>query len=460
MRMAELDRGKNLRRLIPVLLLVGIIIGIAVYYFGDDAVTAITSFRQKDTAPVQVTAKFNTFHDADADGELDLFEQTEHPVDRVDLALNQGSLSFHAATNAAGEAVVTLPPGHYTVTASILETPVTVVPAEIDISEIEVKNISLAVVTDQSLAAVEGLVIQDDNGNGVREQHEKGISNITVEVLQNDQPIFSQETNEQGVYRIPELQPGQYEIQTVLTDEQKELFNLSGSARQKFEIRSLIDIAEISFLLTPTVTPITHRSVEYQLAAATPTAGFTIDKLGSDNDQTDVEFVHTKPGELVDFEITIETQGTAAYTNVKLVDDYPDFLQISGITEGGTTSGGKITWNLGNRVGEETIVVRYSARIPSSAEDGTFDNVAEVSSTGVEPINDDVSLVIESDPVQILPTSGTTIAVPSGRTVAANDEGSSVPVVGVDARLMAALLALPLLVISGILITGLRRART
>jgi hypothetical protein len=460
MDMAELDRGRNLRRLIPVLLLVGIVIGVAVYYFGDDAVTAITSFRKKDPVPAQVTAKFNAFHDADADGELDLFEQAEHPVDRVDLILNQGGASFSSTTNAAGEAVATLPPGQYTITASILETPVTVVPAQVDISATEVKNISLAVVTDQSLAAVEGMVVQDDNGNGVREQHEKGIGGITIEVLQNDQPVFSQETNEQGVYRIPELQPGQYEIQTVLTDEQKELFSLSGTARQKFEIRSLIDIVDISFLLTPTVMPISNRTVEYRLAAATPTAGFTIDKLGSDNDQTDVEFVHTKPGELVDFEITIETQGTAAYTNVRLVDDYPDFLQISDITEAGTVSGGKITWNLGNRLGEETIVVRYSARIPSSAKDGTFDNVAEVSSTGVEPINDDVSLVIESDPVQIIPTTGATVAVPSGRTITTDGEGSSVPVVGVDARLIAALLALPLLVISGILITGLRRART
>jgi hypothetical protein len=459
--MAEQDRGKNLRRLIPILLLVGAIIGIAAYYFGDDAVTAITSFRRDDPSPVQVTAKFNTFHDADADGELDLFEQTEHPVDRVDLTLSQGGLTFKAMTNAAGEAVATLPAGHYTIRASILDTPVSVVPAEIDVLVAEVKNISLAIVTDQSLAAVEGVVVQDDNANGVREEHEKGISGITVEVLQDDQPIFSQETNEQGIYRIPELQPGQYEIQTVLTEEQKEFFTLGGSARQKFEVRSLIDIVDISFLLSPAVMPVTNRSVEFQLAAATPAAGFTINKLGSDNDQSKVEFVHTKPGAVVDFEITVTTEGTASQTNVILKDDFPDFLQISGITEGGVVSGGKITWNFGNRAAGEKIVVRYRGTIPSTAKDGSFDNVAEVSSAGVEPLNDDTTIIIESDPaVRQIPTNGSTVAISSGTTISGPGGDSTVPVVGVDARAMAALLALPLLVIAGILITGMRRART
>ena len=65
---------------------------------------------------------------------------------------------------------------------------------------------------DQREGTVSGVVFNDTNGNGVKDTGEKGLSDVTVRLLQGDHPGRMTTTDVDGIYSFSEVSPGRYTL--------------------------------------------------------------------------------------------------------------------------------------------------------------------------------------------------------------------------------------------------------
>lgn len=451
----------RLRRLMLWFALIGVSLGLIAYFFGDDVVTFIATLSNPPEEE-PATLSVNAFWDNDGDEELDLLDGSEHGVGGARLTLS-GPETIEELTNSVGGAIISdITPGTYAISAVLEGQALEVTPNTVTLVSGQ-QGEALLGLSSQGLevAAIRGGLFEDVNFNGVHDSGEPGIPDVVV-TLRQDLAILEQlETGPDGTFVFEDLAVGSYDVRLQPTLEQNKLFAFVGERQVGVKIRSGADIQEVFFLAERIVieAPESMAPGTYRLVQATPGVdGFEILKLGSDADETDVEFVHAKPGGRVSFEITVRAvgNGTTTFPNTKIVDDYQDFMTISGITGGGIDDGDKITWDIGPLTVGGSAKVSYQATIATTALEGLFDNVATVTATGATPMDDDTTVVITKvgEPgvqpnTTIRPTGNRNVITPSGQHV---------PEVGVPAWAVVAFISLPVVVIGTILLLGLRRA--
>jgi hypothetical protein len=450
-------------------MLIGVGIGILAFFFGDDAITAVTSVIRGQQPPAPGEVKVVAFNDADANGQVDTLNPAEHPVPQATIVLQQGETQIENQTNTSGALELTdVPPGDYQIIALYRDVQVSVSPTSVTVPSDQGVNINLALNSaGEPRSFVGGAVRVDANGNGLAEPNEPALGEAVVELKTPQNEILQQPTTVDGLFEFTGLDSGEYTLGFVLDEALMQNYQLPGVLEKNFELRSELDSVSVLFLVEPKEqnTQSILPKTQYRLAQASPpTEGFEITKAASDADEQQVEFVHTEPGGSLLFEIIVEVKGSgASFTDVEVFDDYPDELTVETITGGGIDDGDTITWDLGTLTNGDVVNLSYTARVSSSATDGMIDNVAEVSGNGATPMSDDTTIVIGSEPRDTTNVTFTTIDTTNGTNVTNVPPGSTptsnVPVVGVESWLMTLLLALPIVALGTALLLGWRRAR-
>jgi len=429
--------------------LIGVSIGVILYLVGGNVATFLAGQR---SAPTQGALVIQVSNDANANQQHDL-AANEHGVGLVKLDLS-GPKTVTASTDNSGFSKITnLPPGTYQVSASLRESELAVLPSEISVIAGDISSAELLVnAAGTTLGNIAGaLTTLDAAGNSVP------ITGAEVTLSQNDSVLVQGMTESDGLYEFEGLAAGLYKVRIQLSDERERELTIN--------LRSNLDSSkrDIQFAAP---SALMRSGNDIVLVASSSAPGLHVTKLASDADELPQEFVTSQPGASILYSITLRTLGTASdsYPDLKLIDEYPAGISVSGITGAGIDNAGTIVWNLGTVTGGQIIEVQYSGKLAANAADGNYRNVIKASATGYDTVEDD-STVISTTPklpagslntTESTGGSGTTNVSTSGST--STTSAQTVPQVGVDARTIALIAALPIAAVATIIGLGLRRA--
>jgi uncharacterized surface anchored protein len=456
-----LDQSQRVRvrTTIYILLIVGLIVGAVLFFFGDNAFNlARTLVSPPLTAKTTVHLKL--FNDANKNGKQDALEVSEHLVAYADVVLS-GAREIKTSTGASGELTASdIESGQYQISATLEGSALKLTPNSVTLDGQTTQDLVIAATTDSALGGFEGEVILDRNRDGI--PNDPGLAGVEVQLQLNAQVISQSKSAEDGSFSFNGIAPGMYELVPVLTEAQLKEYKVVSAPHARFEIRSDMDRLEQQLLIK--VQPPAVSLGQYRLVQASPTAGFIVSKTGSDADETSVEYVHAKPGDQLSFVITIEpfmaTPG--AVGSIKVVDTLPSILTPSAINNGGTTSGNMITWNVGSLASGSEVKLSYTAVVSGGAADGYYKNTAVVTGDQAEPADDDTSVVVSREggrgngsenPASRNDAAGRGSGSASGN--AANT--TEAPRTGVEAWALSAVLGALAIAIVSILVAGYRR---
>lgn len=458
---------KKLINLIIIFSIIGLGIGALAYYFSDDVATAISNTFKQDASQAN-TGDFKgiVFHDVDANGIRNELEASEHPVPNVDIIFSNQYISFAGSTDATGSlSIQNITAGTYQVTAKVADNFLSVSPETLTIDPDRLITESLLVnAGGMPLGSIAGGAYQDQNGNGAIDPEEAKLADLTVSLQTGGREIATTTTDDQGDYSFDSLEAGSYIVKVLLTDKYRKENGIVTLPGAEFVIlRSNIDSRSINLLFnfkTQSTGP-----PQYMLASATPTVGLNVIKLGSDNDETDEEFVHVEAGETVSFNITVEALGLAGkvLSDVKVIDPYPNVLKVGNITNAGVDNGSAITWNLGDLTVGDTTTLTYNALVLSGTKEGHYLNEATVTATNIDPEDDDATIIVQRSAEFAGSTSNsansTSNATDNTSSDTSDNENIDVPKVGVEAWMLAGLIALPIAAISVVSLAVIRRSK-
>lgn len=170
-----------------------------------------------EKAPERGTIGDRVWLDENGDGKEDPGEKTGVPGVTVVITDKDGNEIARTVTDEDGNWKVDVDPGEYTVTYKpgnyvasderLIERTVKIEPGE------ENFDIDLGVLPG---GAIGDRVWNDENGDGVQDEDEKGVPNVIVEVSREGGPTRTTYTDEQGNWRIDGLTPGvDYEIRFI-----------------------------------------------------------------------------------------------------------------------------------------------------------------------------------------------------------------------------------------------------
>jgi len=458
--MADERKEKSRVRLIALwMVLIGFGIGLIIYFAVGPVATFVSSLGEDNVETDQIN--LDVYRDADINNQRDSLSASEHGVGFVTVNFD-GPTQRSVVTNSAGAASLNLPIGMYSVEVKydgvILESTVN----ELTVVSNQDLEVQIPITTDTPIADVFGLVHIDKDSNGILDDLDPPLPELAVNLEQDGRLLARTVTNQNGLYRFPAREPGSYSVRVSPTAEQQNIFNLEGELVQTIIVRSEQDPKYIDFLFEEQVAPVTSQS-QYRLAQA----GLLMDitKLASDNDEKKVEFVHTQPGQTLSFDLSLVLGGDAQATfpDLKIVDVYPSFLAVSSITGGGTDDGSKITWDIGDKAGGQTLTFSYQAQVAASLADVQADNLATASATDIPDDEDDTTIIVKNKPLQVFNnvtnTTNTTNTATGGTTnTTGRSTGGGTANFGVNASLIAGLVVLPVALIAGVLFVGARRS--
>lgn len=111
-----------------------------------------------------------------------------------------------------------------------------------------------------------------------------------------------------------------------------------------------------------------------------------------------------RPGDLVEYTITVANTGNRPATSVVVTDALPAELTFVSATGGGTLAGGTVTWAVGTLAPGANTVLKVQARLVSPLDDGTVvSNRASIGCAQLQPF--------ETPPAQFTVTSGALLVV-------------------------------------------------
>jgi|GEM_PF-6036220 len=459
-----LDQPQRLsvRKTIYIVLIIGVVIGAVLFFFGDDLTRLIRTLVSEPETQ-QTTLNIKLFNDEDANGEQDPLNPAEHLLPLAEITLT-GPESLTGRTSESGELVITdVLPGSYSVMGTLKGSALTLTTSTIDITAGETTFFAVLPVTTQiNINGVDGKLVLDTNRDGVAD--DRVLGGVEVQLQRNGVALMQTDTADDGSFTFNAIEPGTYIIVPVLTAAQKKEYAVGSIPNLTVTMRSKLDRIDEQ-LLVP-VQPPSAALMRYRLAQASPTAGFVLTKTGSDKDETEQEYVHAPAGQVVHFaiEITPFMAAPGTVTNVRVTDDYPSVLTPSAITGGGTVVGGKIEWSFPSLSSGSTTTVEYDAAISTAAADGYYKNLVTVSGDSAESAEDDANLVI-NDLNQPSINNASSNGVGQGGTTgtgngANNTPGRATPETGVGAWLLAAFTSIAGIAIGMVLVAGFRRTRT
>ena len=152
----------------------------------------------------------------------------------------------------------------------------------------------------------------------------------------------------------------------------------------------------VSAINTQNPTPITDTSDIYVNNAV-----LTVDKY-PDRDPADYNV-----GEDVVYTVTLRNTGPDTATGVVLTDTIPAGLSFVSATNGGTESGGVVTWNVGNLGLNEAFTALVTARVNTGTQGQTLVNaVSAVNDQNPDAVTDTCDVTVNDAPLTITKTVG------------------------------------------------------
>ena len=141
---------------------------------------------------------------------------------------------------------------------------------------------------------------------------------------------------------------------------------------------------------------------------------------------TDLNGGQARPGDVLRYTLTVRNDGNESASNVVITDAVP--AQLTGVSplDGGTLSGGVITWSLGAMTPGQQRVVRFTATIVTPLVNGTLiSNQASANATQLSTavLSDDPATSALDDPTVVTVTSAANL----GATKAVTDLNGGVP---------------------------------
>jgi uncharacterized repeat protein (TIGR01451 family) len=132
-----------------------------------------------------------------------------------------------------------------------------------------------------------------------------------------------------------------------------------------------------------------------------PRADLTVDKYPNRNPS------YYNVGEEVVFAVTARNSGPSAATGVVVTDTLPAGLTFVSATNGGTESGGVVTWNVGNLGLNEAFTALVTARVNTGTQGQTLVNaVSAVNDQNPDAVTDTCDVTVNDAPLTITKTVG------------------------------------------------------
>lgn len=109
------------------------------------------------------------------------------------------------------------------------------------------------------------------------------------------------------------------------------------------------------------------------------TASLTLSKRQLVNKKAADDLVIVKAGDTITYELTVENTGDVKAAGVVVTDQIPSGLQLveDSVSDGGTVTGGIVTWILPDLAGGEGKTVSFTVTVPPVLESTVWENTAE-----------------------------------------------------------------------------------
>ncbi|MFO0704350.1 MAG: SdrD B-like domain-containing protein [Candidatus Andersenbacteria bacterium] len=243
-----LDQGqrKSVRVTLYSLLTVGIVVGVLLFFFGDDALGLAKTFLGR-SRPVTSTVHLKVFNDADMDGIQNSLDAREHLVAYSDVLL-KGERELRGTTSASGELTLTeVPSGMYQLSAVLTGNALALTPSTLTVGNSANQEISLAAHSDIPLSGVDGRLLLDTNGDGIA--NDAGLAGIEMQVRSNDAIVTQAKTDQDGNFTFNALAAGTYTLIPILTGVQLTEYRVESAPRAEIEIRSTLDRVQQQLLI-------------------------------------------------------------------------------------------------------------------------------------------------------------------------------------------------------------------
>lgn len=178
------------------------------------------------------TGTIHGFKYIDVNGDRELVDDPVYPLDEdgngwLITLLGEGGLSREVRTNSEGYyEFLDLPLGTYKVCEEARDGWLQTVPGIIEENdgcyEVTLTGQDVEVSKDFGnfeLGRVSGYKFEDYNGNGERDEDEKGLKNWQIELWKGEEKIKTEKTNKNGKYEFSNLEAGEYKVCEVQKDD-------------------------------------------------------------------------------------------------------------------------------------------------------------------------------------------------------------------------------------------------